>query len=71
MAEIQQVSDVTYRLYDWGREKNPAISRETHLDLAIDCINYSKFEFNKTSVEESKEESSRTILVDCNYFKLA
>lgn len=40
MVEIQQLSDITYRIYDWEREKseNP---RELHLDLAIDTINYS------------------------------
>ncbi|HPS96500.1 MAG TPA: class I mannose-6-phosphate isomerase, partial [Bacteroidales bacterium] len=31
VAEIQQVSDVTYRVYDWGREHNPATAREMHL----------------------------------------
>lgn len=40
-AEIQQVSDITFRIYDWGREHNPATAREMHLDLAIDCINAS------------------------------
>lgn len=62
VAEIQQVSDITYRVYDWGREHNPSTARETHLDLAIDCINYSKFE---NSIIEKKEE-----LVDCDYFKV-
>jgi len=41
-AEIQQPSDVTYRIYDWGRERDPETAREMHLDLAIDCINYEK-----------------------------
>ncbi|MFA6770064.1 MAG: type I phosphomannose isomerase catalytic subunit [Bacteroidales bacterium] len=40
VAEVQQASDVTYRVYDWGREHNPETAREMHLDLAIDCINY-------------------------------
>jgi len=42
VAEIQQTSDVTYRVYDWGRERDPETARETHLDLAIDCINYQR-----------------------------
>lgn len=25
VAEIQQVSDITYRVYDWGREHNPKL----------------------------------------------
>lgn len=46
VAEIQQVSDVTYRVYDWGRENDPKSAREMHLDLAIDCINYKAIEPN-------------------------
>ncbi len=42
LAEVQQISDITYRVYDWGRERNKATAREMHLDLAIDCIDYEK-----------------------------
>ena len=41
-VEIQQASDVTYRVYDWGREREVETKREMHLDLAIDCINYNR-----------------------------
>lgn len=34
---------MTFRLYDWGREFNPATARKTHLDEAIDVIDYSAF----------------------------
>jgi len=69
VAEIQQVSDITYRVYDWGREHDPATAREMHLDLAIDCINYAKF---KRSVEEGSKKSPGESgeLVNCNYFKI-
>lgn len=40
IAEVQQVSDITYRVYDWGREHDPATAREMHMELAIDCIDY-------------------------------
>ncbi|MBR3290811.1 MAG: mannose-6-phosphate isomerase [Bacteroidales bacterium] len=43
IAEIQEASDMTFRLYDWGREFNPATRREMHLDEALDCINYKKY----------------------------
>lgn len=43
-VEIQEASDITFRLYDWGRENNPATSREMHLEEAIDCINYDKYD---------------------------
>ena len=34
LVEIQQSSDVTYRLYDWGRD------RETHIDKSLEVIDY-------------------------------
>lgn len=59
LAEVQQVSDITYRIYDWGREHNPATAREMHVDLAIDCIDYSKHIPNPTTTG---------VLVDSPYF---
>lgn len=43
IAEVQENSDATLRLYDWGFEHNPATRREMHLDEAIDCIDYGKY----------------------------
>jgi mannose-6-phosphate isomerase len=45
IAEIQESSDMTFRLYDWGREFNPATARKTHLDEAIDVVDYRAFDF--------------------------
>lgn len=36
--EIQQNSDTTYRLYDWGRVDNAGNPRELHLEEAMECI---------------------------------
>ncbi|MCM1501626.1 MAG: class I mannose-6-phosphate isomerase [Bacteroidales bacterium] len=44
IAEIQESSDLTFRLYDWGREFNPKTARQMHLEEAIDLINYSRFD---------------------------
>jgi mannose-6-phosphate isomerase len=41
IAEVQQSSDVTLRLYDWGRENNPATAREMNLEEALDIIDFS------------------------------
>lgn len=46
IAEIQESSDMTFRLYDWGREFNPATARKLHLDEAIDLIDYKQFDQN-------------------------
>jgi len=75
VAEIQQVSDVTYRVYDWGREHNPETAREMHLDLAIDCINYNKMELRAPHYlydgESDSEEEGKRVLSDCKYFKVS
>ena len=44
IAEIQESSDMTFRLYDWGREFDPSTARETHLEEAIDVIDYRAFD---------------------------
>ena len=44
VAEIQESSDLGFRLYDWGREKNPATARPTHLEEGIDVIDYNAFD---------------------------
>ena len=44
IAEVQESSDMTFRLYDWGREFNPATARPLHLEEAIDIIDYRKFD---------------------------
>jgi len=41
LAEIQQTSDVTYRIYDWDRTDAEGNPRELHTDLAIDAIDFS------------------------------
>ncbi|HPK30415.1 MAG TPA: class I mannose-6-phosphate isomerase [Bacteroidales bacterium] len=40
LVEIQQPSDITFRLYDWEREFDALTAREMHLEEAIDCIDY-------------------------------
>ncbi|MBO5980772.1 MAG: class I mannose-6-phosphate isomerase, partial [Bacteroidales bacterium] len=44
LAEIEESSDMTFRLYDWGREFNPDTARPMHLEEAIDLIDYSAFD---------------------------
>ena len=47
LVEIQESSDMTFRLYDWGREKNPMTARPIHLEEAIDMIDYRPFDMCK------------------------
>ncbi|MFU8843582.1 MAG: type I phosphomannose isomerase catalytic subunit [Bacteroidales bacterium] len=40
LAEIQQTSDVTYRIYDWDRIDQAGMSRELHIEEALDAIDF-------------------------------
>lgn len=40
LAEIQQSSDITYRLYDWDRKDSNGNARELHTDYALDAIDF-------------------------------
>ncbi len=42
LAEIQQQSDLTYRLHDWGRLGSDGRPRELHIDQALQCIDFDR-----------------------------
>ncbi len=65
IAEIQQTSDVTYRLYDWDRVDANGIGRELHNDLAVDAINYNE---TNTKVFYNKGTNESVNLVECPFF---
>ena len=44
IAEVQESSDMTFRLYDWGRESDRNTARPMHLEEAIDMIDYNVFD---------------------------
>jgi mannose-6-phosphate isomerase len=66
LAEIQQTSDATYRIYDFNRLDDRGNPRELHTDLALDAIDC-KFEKNYRTSYEPVENVSTT-LVECQYF---
>jgi len=65
VAEIQQTSDITYRIYDFDREDAQGNSRELHVDLALDAINYEK---TNTKKEYDTNENKSNTVVNCEYF---
>jgi mannose-6-phosphate isomerase len=65
VAEIQQTSDITYRLYDFDRVDAQGKTRELHVDLALEAINYNKIETKK---EYSQNVNQSNTVVDCPYF---
>ncbi|HCD52775.1 MAG TPA: mannose-6-phosphate isomerase [Balneolaceae bacterium] len=65
IAEIQQTSDITYRIYDFDRVDKNGVGRELHVEEAVDAIDYSFYENYKTSYDRSAkiDEIGR-----CQYF---
>jgi mannose-6-phosphate isomerase len=66
LAEIQQTSDLTYRIYDYCRKDENGNERELHTELALDVIDYDVISQPKIVYSELINEI--TPLVDCEYF---
>ncbi len=66
VAEIQQTSDVTYRIYDYDRKDANGNGRELHTELALDAIDFSVPDTYKTAYEAKSNESVE--VVKCDYF---
>lgn len=66
IAEIQQSSDITYRLYDYNRKDAQGNGRELHTELAKEAIDYKMYDNLKTSYEPIENET--VLLVNCPYF---
>ena len=66
IAEIQQTSNVTYRIYDFNRKDKNGNTRELHTELSKDAIDYSVEEDYRTHYTPKQNESVE--LVTCPYF---
>lgn len=66
ITEIQQTSDVTYRIYDFNRKDKNGNTRELHTELAADAINYEVREDYRTHYTPCPDQVVE--LADCSYF---
>ncbi|KZS41459.1 mannose-6-phosphate isomerase [Aquimarina aggregata] len=74
IAEIQQTSDITYRVYDWDRQDKEGNYRELHTDLALDALDFKaeddfklKYALEKNKVNQlisSKYFTTNTLSID-------
>ena len=69
VAEIQQTSDVTYRIYDYKRKDKNGNYRELHTQLASESIDYTVQPNYRTEYEPRKNEGVQVIT--CSYFTTA
>ena len=66
IAEIQQTSNITYRIYDYNRKDKNGNTRELHTELAKDAIDYTLYPDYRTHY---KAHTNATVnLADCKYF---
>jgi len=70
--EVQQTSDLTYRLYDWGRvDPKTGTPRELHIEKGLASVNYSQGPCRPISLTEEGHGRVRLApLVECAYFKI-
>ena len=66
IAEIQQTSNITYRIYDYGRLGLDGKPREVHTELAKDAIDYTVYPSYRTEYTPLQDEEVE--VVNCQYF---
>jgi mannose-6-phosphate isomerase len=66
LAEIQQTSDITYRIYDFDRKDAEGNTRELHTEEALDAIDFTYHEEYRTKYADRIDEVIE--LVQCQYF---
>ncbi len=66
LVEIQQTSDITYRIYDWDRKDKDGNPRELHQEKAMEAIDFSNNEINK--LKYTKTPNKINNLINCDFF---
>jgi mannose-6-phosphate isomerase len=66
LAEIQETSDTTYRIYDWDRTDSQGKSRDLHIEQALDAIDFAVHEKYRTDYPAAENKSVR--LAACEHF---
>jgi mannose-6-phosphate isomerase len=71
LYEIQQKSDLTYRVYDYGRiDALTGKPRDLHLDKAMDVIRFTDVPRSKSTPIDLDERGQRRLLMTCSHFAL-
>jgi len=77
IAELQQNSDATFRLFDWNRRDAAGNSRPLHIEESMACIDWTRTEVEPQFVAEYAQLLGSTpprdvvrLLVDCSHFRI-
>ncbi len=66
IAEIQQCSNVTYRVYDYDRRDSNGNPRQLHIEKAIDVTN-----LNPQKIPVQSHKNNNGLLLECEYFRVS
>ncbi len=66
LAEIQESSDITYRIYDYGRRDAKGNTRELHTEQAKDAIDYTYYENYKSA--PPTDNVADAVIAECEHF---
>jgi len=64
LAEIQQTSDTTYRIFDWDRVDDEGNKREIHTDDALDAIDFDKHDSYRTPYKSEINQTNEIVKSD-------
>lgn len=67
LAEIQQSSDITYRIFDWNRKDDQGNERDLHTEQALDAIDFKVYDSYKTDYIPQQNKTSR--ILKTKYFE--
>ncbi len=67
LAEIQQTSDITYRIFDWNRKDAQGNERELHTEQALDAIDFNVYDSYRTEYTSQQNKTSR--ILKTKYFE--
>lgn len=68
VLEVQQTSDATYRLYDWGRTGAEGKPRELHLEAGLACTQIAPTDAGLQSPKQ--DDDGAECLVECPFFTI-
>ena len=70
VCEVQEYSDLTYRVYDYGRVDSASRPRELHVEKALQVIDFQSGRVDKVQPKSilKRERFSWERLVSCRYF---
>jgi mannose-6-phosphate isomerase len=70
MAEVQQTSDATFRLFDWNRRDACGQTRQLHIEEALACIDWNSGPVHPIRIRDYPRGALQQRLVECSYFTL-